>query len=247
MAYDSAFAEVYDTFTQNTEVEKRTAFLHALLCRFGIKDGILLDLACGTAKLSEAFIKLGYDVICTDASYNMLTKARERLEKYGNRALILSQDMRELDLFGTIHACICTLDSINHITDKREVQTVFDRVSLFTEPDGVFIFDVNTVYKHREILGNNTFVYENDTDFLVWQNDYNPSDNTVQMTIDIFTFDGNQKYTRASEDIVERAYETDEIIRMLKKAGFRKTYCFGDLKDSAPVDTEERIYFAAIK
>ncbi len=247
MAYDSALAMVYDKFTLNTDAAKRADFLHTLLCRFGIEDGILLDLACGTGVMSEAFIKKGYDVISVDASCAMLNEARNRLGKYGTKALLLEQDMRELDLFGTVRAGICCLDSVNHLTDPTDVQRVFDKVSLFTEPGGVFLFDVNTVYKHRNILGNNTFVYEDDQDFLVWQNEYDPADDTVLMLIDIFSSDGGEKYIRESDEITERAYEADLIEDMLTKAGFRKIYRFGDLSDKTPCETEERIYFAAVK
>ena len=247
MAYDSAFAKVYDKFTENTDVEKRASFLKTLLYRFNVKNGILLDLACGTGKLSEAFIKMGYDVISVDASYDMLIKARTRLASYGEKALVLEQDMRELDLFGTIRACVCCLDSVNHLLSESDVQKVFDRVSLFTEPGGVFLFDVNTVYKHKHILGCNTFVYEDDNHFLVWQNDYDPADHTVEMFIDIFSADNTGRYTRESEEITERAYDTQLLKEMLIKAGFRSVYTFGDLSEKTPSDTEERIYFAAIK
>ena len=247
MPYDSAFAKVYDKFTQNTDVAKRASYLHSLLLRFGVPDGILLDLACGTGALSEAFLNMGYDVIADDTSYDMLSAARNRLAAYGTRALILQQDMRELDLYGTIRACVCALDSINHLTDPADVQRTFDRISLFTEPGGVFLFDVNTVYKHREILGNNTFVYEDDTDFLVWQNNYDPADQTVEMLIDIFTENKNGKYTRESDEITERAYDIEMLKTMLQKAGFSKVHVFGDLSDRMPEENEERVYFAALK
>ncbi len=247
MAYESAFAKVYDKFTENSGVNERANYLQALLIRFGVPKGILLDLACGTGALSEAFIQMGYDVISVDLSYDMLMQARQRLSPYGGKALILEQDMRELDLFGTINACVCSLDSVNHLTEPADVQRVFDRVSLFTEPGGVFLFDVNTVYKHKEILGNNTFVYEDDSDFLVWQNEYDPADHTVQMLIDIFSADGNGCYTRESDEITERAYSLEEIEKMLLTAGFSKVFCFGDLSEKEPVAEEQRVYFAAVK
>ena len=247
MAYESAFARVYDKFTENTDVAERANYLYSLLKRFGVPKGILLDLACGTGALSEAFIQKGYDVISVDLSYDMLMQARQRLSPYGGRALILEQDMRELDLFGTIRACVCNLDSINHLTDVADVQRVFDRVSLFTEPGGVFLFDVNTVYKHKEVLGCNTFVYEDDADFLVWQNEYDPEDHTVQMLIDIFSSDGNGGYIRESDEITERAYPAGLLEKMLLTAGFSRVYQFGDLSEKEPDDKEQRIYFAAVK
>ena len=247
MPYGYAFAKVYDKFTENTGVGERTRYLYSLLSRFGVSHGILLDLACGTGAVSEAFIQLGYDVISVDLSYDMLMQARQRLAAYGGKALILAQDMRELDLFGTINACVCCLDSINHLTDPADVQRVFDRVSLFTEPGGVFLFDVNTVYKHEEILGSNTFVYEDESDFLVWQNEYDPADHTVQMLIDIFSSDGAGKYTRECDEVTERAYPSEALEKMLFTAGFSEVFRFGDLSYNEPGNEEQRIYFAAVK
>ena len=247
MAYSSGFAKVYDKFTRNTDVEKRAAYIASLLRRYGATDGILLDLACGTGTLSEAFIRMGFDVISVDASFDMLTKARERLSPYGAKALVLQQDMRDIDLYGTFRACVCSLDSINHLTEPQDVQRVFDRVSLFAEPGSVFVFDVNTVYKHKNILCNQTFVYEDDDDFLVWQNEYDPEDDTVQMLLDIFSYDGKGRYLRDSDEITERAYAAEDLKEMLIKAGFGTVEYFGDLREDAPTQTEERIYFAAVK
>ncbi|MCH5198675.1 MAG: class I SAM-dependent methyltransferase [Oscillospiraceae bacterium] len=247
MSYESGFADVYDKFTENTDISGRAEYICSLLSEFGIKNGILLDLACGTGSLSAELINRGYDLICVDSSFDMLSAAREKLAEFKDKALILEQDMRDLDLYGTIKACVCSLDSINHITEKEDVQTVFNKVSLFTEPGGVFIFDVNSVYKHREILGNNTFVYEDENDFLVWQNSYDESDNSVFMTLDIFSLHKTGKYIRYCDEITERAYETKDLIEMLKKAGFSEICIFGDMTREKPKETEERIYFAARK
>lgn len=247
MSYDRGFAEVYDKFTQNTNVNGRAEYICSLLSTFGIKEGILLDLACGTGKLSAEFIKQGFDVICVDNSYDMLCAARENLAPFKEKALIIEQDMRELDLYGTINACVCSLDAINHLTEKDDVQAVFEKVSLFTEPGGAFVFDVNSVYKHREVLGDNTFVYEDIKSFLVWQNSYDETDNSVFMELDIFSLENTGKYVRFIDEIVERAYETEEITQMLKNAGFSDVHIFGDMTTDRPKENEERIYFAAIK
>ena len=249
MAYDFGFAKIYDKFTDESDAQLRVDYLKAALRRFGVGSGIVLDLACGTGRMSEALIKSGYDVISTDIAPEMLSEAVQRLRPYGARALVLQQDMRELDLFGTINACICCMDSINHLLTENDVQCVFDRVSLFTEPGGVFIFDVNTVYKHRCVLANNTFVYEDETDFLVWQNEYDPQNNTVMMLLDIFSAadNGEDTYTRQSDEIRERAYELSCIKKMLQSAGFSEIYCFGDLSFSEPPENAERVYFAAVK
>lgn len=249
MAYDFGFAKIYDKFTDEADAQRRAAYLIAALHKFGIEGGIVLDLACGTGRMSETLIRSGYDVISTDVAPEMLFEAMQRLRPYGERALVLQQDMRELDLFGTINACICCMDSINHLLTEDDIQRVFDKVSLFAEPGGVFIFDVNTVYKHRCVLANNTFVYEDETDFLVWQNEYDPSDDTVLMLLDIFSSVNNDEntYIRQCDEIRERAYALSDIEKMLRNSGFSKICCFDDLSFSKPSENAERVYFAAVK
>ena len=247
MSYEYGFARVYDKFTENTDVEDRAAFTVELLRKYGVNDGLVLDLACGTGRLSEALIRAGYDLICTDVSEDMLAEARRRLQPYGEKALVLQQDMRAIDLYGTVRACVCSLDSLNHLTSAEDVAHVFALVSLFTEPGGVFVFDVNSVYKHEAVLADNTFVYEDDTDLLVWQNEYDPLDHTVQMLIDVFSLRTDGAYDRFSEEITERAYAAEELTEMLSGAGFREICVFGDRRMAPPDETEERIWFAALK
>ena len=247
MAYDFGFAKIYDKFTDASDVRTRADFITEALRRYGVAEGILLDLACGTGRLSEAFILAGYDVISVDYSAEMLQAAKERLLKYGAKALVLQQDMRELDLFGTVRAAVCSMDGVNHLLTPEDVRRVFGKVSLFTEPGGVFIFDVNTVYKHRQVLADNTFVYEDDTDFLVWQNEYCAEDDTVQMLLDTFSVRPDGAYVRYSDEITERAYELDDIEEMLKDAGFSEVYRFADRSFEAPHKNEERVYFAAVR
>lgn len=246
-SYFDAFACVYDDFTQNAEYEKRADFVLELLKERGVGSGILLDLACGTGTLTAEYAKRGFDVIAVDFSEDMLIRAREKLAGVSGGALILCQDMRELDLYGTINACVCSLDSINHLTDERDVQTVFDRVALFTEPGGVFIFDVNTLYKHRYVLAENSFVYENGNSFLVWQNELCDDNATVNIFLDIFTETENGLYDRCSEEFAEKAYPEESLIEMLRKAGFGNIAVYGDAERKAPGKTEERIYFCAEK
>lgn len=246
-SYFDAFAGVYDDFTQNAEYEKRAGYILSLLKDSGVPSGILLDLACGTGTLTAQFAKNGYDVIAVDYSEDMLMSARQKLADIAPDALVLCQDMRELDLYGTVNACVCSLDSVNHLTDERDVQTVFDRVSLFTEPGGVFVFDVNTVYKHSAVLADNAFVYENGNTFLVWQNELCEDGVTVNIYLDIFSREKNGKYSRSCEDFSEKAYSVDFLTEMLKKSGFHDIKIYGDMSFSAPAGDEERIFFVAKK
>ena len=175
----------------------------------------LLDLACGTGTLSIELARLGYDVVGTDGSEQMLSEAMQNKARalYGEdfereepsdpsieRLLFLCQPMQQLDMYGTIDAAVCALDSLNHITDPAVVQKVFDRVSLFMNPGAVFVFDVNSVYKHREVLGNNVFVFDREDVFCVWQNTLSEDGFQVQMDLDFFAYnDEDDRYTRTQE------------------------------------------------
>ena len=175
------FAHVYDSFTKNVEYEKRAEYIFSLLKQNGVNSGIMLDLACGTGTLSKYFSDYGFDMILTDNSPDMLAEAKLK----NPDALILCQNMAELDLYGTIDCAVCTLDSINHLTRISDVRKTFDKVSLFMNTGGIFVFDVNTVYKHRKILADNVFVYETDSSYCVWQNSLNKKTDEVSITLDV--------------------------------------------------------------
>lgn len=248
MSYEDCFATVYDVFTDGVDYKTRAEYICKGLALNGITDGTILDVACGTGSLSEQFLKRGFEVVGTDISVNMLGIAKEKLSVYADKVLLLCQDMCELDLYGTVDAAVCSLDSINHLTEEEDVQAAFDSIGLFIRPGGVFCFDVNTVYKHTDILSDKTFVYEDDNNtFLVWQNSECDDTNTVEMYIDIFTEDKNGKYDRQTDFIVERAYEREFLEKALEKSGFTVLGVFGDMKDTSPDINEERIYFFAKK
>lgn len=245
MAYEQSFAEVYDKFTGNADYSARAERQFELLSAFGINDGLLLDLGCGTGTLSMLYASRGYDVIAVDCSEDMLLRAKEKAQEQNRNVLFLCQDMCELDLYGTVRAAVCSLDGMNHLLTEEALLAAFRRVHLFIEPGGVFLFDMNSLYKHREILGDHTFVYEDDSAFLVWQNDYDAADDTVCMLLDIFTLQPDGNYHRSADEIIERAYPITTIEKLLKEAGFCSVRVYGDLSDCPPADNEERWFFVA--
>lgn len=218
MSSYSKFAEYYDKLTQNISYSDRAKYFDKIVEKFGGKRGILLDLACGTGSLSEEMAKLGYDVIGVDNSEEMLNAALDKKYDSGLPIQYLKQDMTELDMFGTIDVTICALDSLNHLADLPAIKKAIERVSLFAEPQGLFIFDVNTVHKHKNVLGNNTFVYDTDEVYCVWQNFYAEKDNRVTIHLDFFEADG-EIYRRFEEEFCEIAFPTEVLDRILSDAG----------------------------
>ena len=248
MAYEFSFASVYDVFTDGVNYSERADFICGLLSSNGISEGTILDVACGTGSLSECFLEKGFEIVATDISFEMLSIAREKLSKYGDKALLLCQDMCELDLYGTVDAAVCSLDSINHLTEVEDVDAAFESIGKFIRPDGVFVFDVNTVFKHREILSGQTFVYEDeDEKFLVWQNSECDEDDVVEMVIDIFSKNDASLYERQTDFVVERAYSVKLLTDLLKKNNFDVLGVFGDMTENEPEEDEERLYFLAKK
>ena len=242
----SEFANIYDRLMMDADYEGRSEYIKALFEKFGKKPSLLLDLACGTGKFSRIFAKDGIEVIGVDSSEEMLSVAKETAEQEGINILFLCQEADELDLYGTVDGAVCLMDSINHITDKKILQKAFDKVSLFLEKDCLFIFDVNTLYKHKEILGDNTFVFEEDGVFGVWQNSFDEKSGTTDIFLDFFE-ERDGLYKRYSDEFNERAYSEEELCEMLKKSGFEILEILGDLKLQKPEFQEERIFFIAKK
>lgn len=248
MASYGDFAYFYDGLTDNVDYEKRCDYMVGLLAENGISEGILLDLACGTGTVSLILSQKGFDVIGVDASEDMLSVAQEKKMETGEDVIFLCQRMEELDLFGTIKAAVSTLDSINHVTDAETVKEIFRRVSLFMEDEGMFIFDVNTPYKHKNILGNNTFIYDTDEVYCVWQNSTDESMLT-EISLDIFEKDEDDEdtYYRYSEEFSERAYELDDIKKWLEECKFEVTAVYEEMTRNPVGDETQRAVFVAKK
>ena len=245
MSYDD-FSRFYDLLTDNVEYEKRADYFCRLLSMCGINGGIMLDLACGTGSISVASADRGFDVIGVDSSIGMLNAARRKVYESGKDILLLNQSMDELDLFGTIDCAVCVLDSINHLDDEEQVRDTFEKVSLFMNPGGAFAFDVNTLYKHKNILADNAFVYDLDELYCVWQNSYNEEDGSVDIDIDFFE-EEDGAYYRSSESFTEQAYELDDISRWLEEAGFEVVGIYDDMTTESVTPETQRAVFLAKK
>lgn len=244
MAYET-FADYYDKLTANAEYAKRADYILDILKKHNHTAGLTLDLACGTGSLTLELKKRGVDIYGVDASADMLSVALQKASDEGEQILFLRQKMQSLDLYGTIDTCVCTLDSVNHITDKNILLRAFKKVSLFMNKGGIFMFDANTVYKHKHILADNVFVFDTDEVYCVWQN--TPMENNmVGISLDFFIAQGDNYY-RVTENFTEKAYEVEELEAMLEEAGFTLEAVYGDLKFEAAADDEQRLQFVARK
>lgn len=247
MSYD-IFSSVYDILTENVEYEKIAHKICSLLHKNGVDGGLLLDLGCGTGTLSFLLEKNGYDVIGVDASEDMLIVANEKKYDENSNTMFLCQKAEDLDLFGTIDCAISVLDTINHIDSLEKIEKAFSRVSLFMNMGGIFIFDINTPFKHEKILSDNTFIYDMDEVYCAWQNSYNKETATTNIDLDFFIKnEDDDLYERYSESFSEYAYNTQDILNILEKCGFDIINTYDDYSDN-PVNAEtQRITVVAKK
>lgn len=245
MSYDD-FSQFYDRLTDNVEYKKRADYFCRLLSLCGINKGILLDLGCGTGSMSFEMADRGFDVIGVDSSVGMLNSAQQKMFESGKQILLLNQTMQDIDLYGTVDCAICVLDGINHLSNSDEVKRTFEKVSLFMNKGGAFAFDVNTIYKHKNVLADNVFIYEFDDLFCSWQNNYNSGDNSVDISLDFFE-EEDGVYYRSSESFSEQAYELGDISLWLEEAGFEIIGVFDDMTTESVKPESERAVFLAKK
>ncbi len=235
------FSAFYDLLMQDVDYAARAEYILSLLEKFDKRPASVLDIACGSGSLCAELVRRGVDVVGVDASAEMLAKAAEKLPN----ALWLCQDMRELDLYGTVDAAVCSLDSLNHLCRTADVRRVFQRARLFVEPGGLLIFDVNTPYKHREVLADRSFVMEEENVVCVWRNRYLPRSGEVEMLLDFFAEDADGRYERYMDTVRERAYSERTLRRLLAETGWEVLAVYEDMTELPPRQDSQRTVWVA--
>lgn len=246
MAYEF-LAGCYDTFTADVDYARWADYLEKHFARSAIPVHTVLDLACGTGSLTCELARRGYEMIGADLSQEMLAQAAEKCRGVGEiEPIFLHQAMERLDLYGTIDACVCCLDSVNYVTRPKALARAFQRVHTFLMPGGVFVFDINTPDKLRGLDGQ-MFLDESEDAYCVWRADYSPRRRVCTYGMDIFQREEGDLWRRWEEVHEEYAYEPVELEELLRQAGFSHIKQYGELKLRAPKVGEQRIFFAARK
>ena len=249
-AYTS-FARVYDTFMDNIPYEEWCEYLTGLMREYGVRDGLVLDLGCGTGNMTELLAKAGYDMIGADNAEEMLEIAMEKRDKSGYDILYLLQDMREFELYGTVRAVISVCDSVNYITEPEELQEVFRLVNNYLDPKGVFIFDFNTEYKYREVLGDQTIAESREDCSFIWDNYYYEEERINEYELNLFIREDAESetegdlYRRFRETHFQRAYTLEEITRIVEESGLQFVTAYEAFTKEPPSKNSERIYVIA--
>lgn len=243
----TGFAEVYDTFMDNVPYEEWADRLEKLLEEYGINDGLVLDLGCGTGNMTEGLAKRGYDMIGVDGAPEMLEIAARKREESGHDILYLSQDMREFELYGTVRAVISVCDCINYVLDAEELLSVFRLVNNYLDPGGVFLFDFNTQYKYEHILGSRTFAESRDACSFIWDNYYDADDrvNEYELTLFIREDAKEERYRRYQEVHYQKGYTLEEIKELIGKSGLEFLGAYDSYTGKIAGADSERILVAA--
>lgn len=244
-AYTS-FAEVYDTFMDNVPYEEWAEYLAELLQEYDIEDGLVLDLGCGTGSLTEILATKGYDMIGADGSAEMLEIAMEKKAQSGHDILYLLQDMREFELYGTVRAVVSVCDCVNYITDEKELEQVFRLVNNYLDPEGIFIFDFNTEYKYKEILGEQTIAEDREDCSFIWDNYYYEDESMNEYELTLFIKEQNSNlYRKYQEMHYQKAYTLDAMRELIEWSGLEFVTAYDAYTRKAPTETSERICVVA--
>ena len=243
-AYTS-FAEVYDTFMDNVPYEEWAEYLAELLQEYDIEEGLVLDLGCGTGSLTEILAAKGYDMIGADGSAEMLEIAMEKKAQSGHDILYLLQDMREFELYGTMRAAVSICDSMNYILEEDDLLRVFSLVNNYLDPGGIFIFDLNTVYKYQEILGEQTIAEDREECSFIWDNFYDEEEMINEYDLTVFVQEEGDLFRRYCETHYQRAYSLETVRALIEKAGMEVLAIYDAFTYNKPKPDSERVYFVA--
>ena len=247
MASYETLAGAYDELTEDVGYARRADFIEKLFARSRIGVHTVLDLACGTGTMTALLTARGYELIAVDASESMLMQARSKAQGLdGIAPLFLHQSMPQLDLYGTVDAAICCLDSLNYLTTPRDVQRTFARLHLFVAPGGMLVFDVHGLHKLEQMDGQ-VFLDEREDVYCVWRTEYRPRSRMLDYYVDIFRAREDGNWARSFEEHHQRGYSVEELTQWLREAGFTDIRTYGDCRLRAPREDEGRIYFSCIR
>ena len=241
-------AGCYDELTYDVGYSAWADYIEAHFRKRGLPGKTVLDLACGTGSLSRELALRGYEMIGVDRSPEMLSEAAEKNRDAGEvPPIFLCQSMDKLDLYGTIDACVCCLDSVNYVTDPKQLRKAFQRVYLFLMPGGLFLFDINTPSKLQGLDGQ-VFLDETEDTYCVWRAEYSKRSRICSYFMDLFRLDQETGLWERGEELhQERSYEPEELVEYLREAGFQDIRQYGNRKMRPPKPGEDRIFITARK
>ena len=241
-SYES-FAGVYDLFMDNIDYPAWCTYLIGILKEYGIEDGLIAELGCGTGSMTELLAAEGYDMIGIDNSPDMLEVAQEKRVESGLDILYLMQDMREFELYGTVRAIISACDCVNYVTEDEDLLQVFRLVNNYLDPEGLFLFDFNTRYKYETALGEQVIAEDREDCSFIWDNYYDQEEqiNEYELTLFVKCRQEEDLYRKYQEVHFQRAYTLEEIKTLIEKSGLTFLNAYDDYTRETATEESERI------
>ena len=243
----SEFANVYDIFMEDTPYEEWYKFIEVCVKEQGLAIKSVCELGCGTGQMTMLFAKSGCDVIGIDYSPEMLMVAQDRAFEEEVSILYLMQDMSEFEINREVDLICSCCDSINYLLEEDEVKSTFKRVEKHLAPNGLFIFDMNTPYKYKEVLGNQIFADQTDEAAYIWENFYDEEEEINEYEVSFFIKDEEGKYERTVENHYQRAYSKEYICLLLEEAGLEVIHMYDNYSRENVNDKTQRITYVARK
>lgn len=240
----TGFANVYDMFMDNVPYEDWGKYLISLLRKYGVEDGLVLELGCGTGNITEILAQAGYDMIGVDNSDEMLSIAIEKKYESGHDILYLNQDMREFELYGTVRAVVSICDSMNYITESDDLLQVFRLVNNYLDIEGIFIFDMNTISKYQQ-MGESTIAENRDNGSFIWENYYDEDTKINEYDLTLYIEDEDGKYDRYQETHLQRGYTVAEVKELIEKSGMEYITAIEAFTGNEITKDTERMYIIA--
>lgn len=252
------FAYVYDELMDNTPYHEWCERITDLIEKYGVsrperdsedllasERNLVVDLGCGTGTLTELLYEKGYDMIGVDSSESMLAVAMEKREKSGSEILYLLQDMRELELYSTVGTVVSVCDSLNYILEEQELTEIFSLVNNYLYPGGIFIFDFNTEYKYREVIGDTTIAENREDCSFIWENFYDPEEEMNEYDLTVFVKEQDGRFKRFTETHFQRGYRVEQMRALVEQAGMSVVEVLDAETLGAAMERSERVYIVA--
>lgn len=253
----SGFASVYDLFMDNVPYDDWADYVRRILDSYHIQNGLVLELGCGTGSLTRRLAGKGFDMIGIDYSEEMLRIAREKDDEYHNSILYLCQDMREFELFGTVAAVVSVCGSMNYILSEDELLRIFRLVNNYLDPQGIFIFDMDTLYEYGVVLGDQTIAENREEGSFIWENTFYEDEGINEINLALFIPENEEEpavenisgngtlYRKYEETHYRRAYSPETMKRLIEEAGMEWVGAYDAVTGQKPKKTSERMYIIA--
>ncbi len=235
----TVFSTVYDKLMNDVPYEKWLENIKKIWEKYGLEPELIVDLCCGSGTMTKLLTDDGLDVIGIDKSFEMLMEARDKLPTN----LFLNQDMTEFELFGTVDSILCLCDSMNYLLEEKQVLKTLKLCDNYLNPKGLLIFDINTEYKFKELLGTNTYGGNFDDFSYIWENYYDEEKQMHEYNTTFFIKDEDGLYEKSEEVHYEKSYTIETMKKLIEQSGLELLGVFDENLFEEPKETSERIYF----